>query len=316
MSKFLRMLPISAMAGLAVVTALSSCSGTADRLPPAGSVVPSNPEADELWNEAQAAETRGKTGKAIKVYANLVKKYPYTDHAPQAQFRHATLLDSEGEVLKAFDSYQVFIERYQNSSLYAQALSRQALVAHAAADGAIKSNFLGIKSRLSGEQIAQMLTKVRVNAPQAKSAPKAQYTIGQVWENRKKEEKAILAYQLILDDYPNSIYGPDAQYRIGFIYLEQTKQGNQNQATLNQARYAFEDLIQTYPNSKLAKPAKGHLAEIANQDITRNYDIAEFYLKKKDYASAIFYYKEVLRKVDSGPLHDQAVRRLAELQGA
>ena len=313
MSNSLRVLPL---ATFAVVSLLSSCSGTGDRPPAAGMVTIENPEATKLYGEAQAAESRKKPGKAIKIYAELVKKYPYSDVAPQSQFRHANLLDGDGEVLKAFDSYQIFIERYQDSGLYAQALDRQALVAHAAADGAIKSNFLGIKSRLSGEQIAGMLTKVRDNAPRAASAPKAQFTIGQVWENRDDGDDAIRAYQVLIDDYPSTEYGPEAQYRIGVIYLKQTKSGNQNQATLDQSRHSFEDLIQTYPNSKQAKAAKVHLSEIASRDITRSYDIAEFYYKKKEYTSAAFYYQEVLRKVKTGPLHDQAVRRLAELKGA
>ncbi len=316
MSNSLRMLPVAVLCSLAVAALLSACGGSSNRPPPAGSVNPSNPEAMRLMAEAQGTEAGGKPGKAIKIYADLVKKYPYSNVAPEAQFRHATLVDQKGDVLKAFDSYQVFIERYQSSSLYSQALDRQAVVAQAAADGAIKSNFLGIKSRLSGVQITEMLAKVRDNAPRAASAPKAQFTAGQVWENRKSPRKAVAAYQVIVDDYSRSSYGPEAQYRIGAIYLDQSTHGDQNKATLAQSRHAFEDLIQAYPDSKEAKAARGHLAEIASLDISRSYGIAEFYYKKKDFGSAAFYYREVLRKVNSGPLHDKATRRLAELEGA
>lgn len=312
MSNYLRLLPPVL---LTLAALLSSCGSSADRPAPAGTVNPSDPEASRLMAEAQSTEAGGKPGKAIKIYATLVKKYPYSNVAPEAQFRHATLLDQQGDVLKAFDSYQVFIERYQHSSLYSQALNRQAVVAHAAADGAIKSNFLGIKSRLSGDQITEMLTKVRDNAPRAASAPKAQFTAGQVWENRKKASSAIAAYQVIVDDYADTSYGPEAQYRIGVIYLNQTTHGDQNQATLDQARHAFEDLIQAYPDSKLTKASREHLAEIRTRDISRSYEIAEFYYRGKNYPSASFYYQEVLRKVKSGPLHDKAARRLAELQG-
>lgn len=311
MSHFLRLLPLALAAGVLV-----SCSSSKNLPPAAGTVGTHDADASQLFATAQALEAAGNIKKATKTYEEVAEEHPYSSVAPQARFRHATILDTNGELLDAFDSYQIFIERYQASPLYSKALARQAIVAHAAADGIIKNSFLGMKSRVDSKESTEMLAKVRDNAPQAASAPKAQFAIGQVWERKESDERAVDAYQRLVDDYPDTSYAPEAQYRIGDIYLRQSKTGNQNPATLDQSRHAFEDLLQSYPNCKRAPDARARLGELASRDVQRSYDIGEFYYKKKNYTSAAFYYNEVLRKVPSGPLRDKAAARLAQLQGS
>lgn len=310
MSQLLRVLPL-ALLGL---TLLSSCGGSKkDRLPPAGTITAADPKATALYSSAQHYETGGQTKKAIKAYAKVADEFPYAAIAPEARFRQAALLDSQGESLKAFKSYQAFITRYKGSALYSKALERQATVAHAAADGHIKSSFLGIKTRVGLTETVKMLEEVRDNAPQAESAPKAQFTIGQLYGENKKSDEAIAAYRLVVSDHPSSGYAPESQFQIGTILLTQASRGNHNQANLDRSRHAFEDLLQTYPNAKRAPEARAQLQNIGGRDIQRSFNIAEFYYKKKEFTSAAFYYQEVLRTTNSGSLHEQATTRLATI---
>ena len=93
------------------------------------------------------------------------------------------------------------------------------------------------------------------------------------------------------------------------------KGGNQNPANLDKARFAFEDLLQRYPNSNRSADARARIAEIQNRNIQRNFDIAEFYFKKGQLTSATFYYEEVRRESSGGPLHQKATARLAQING-
>ena len=54
---------------------------------------------------------------------------------------------------------------------------------------------------------------------------------------------------------------------------------------------------------------------LGGKGVQRSYATAEFYRNKGQNTSAIFYYKEVLRKVKSGRYHDLAKQRIAELGG-
>ncbi len=218
-------------------------------------------------------------------------------------------------MLKAFEAYQDVIVSYPDSRHYSAALSRQEAVANAAASGLIKNRFLGLKTSIDAGKIEEMFGNVRDNAPRATSAPKAQYSIGRFWQKKGNAEKAIAAYQRIGLDYPNSGPAPEALYQTGEILILKAKHGNQNTAHVNQARNIYLDLVQRYPRHNRASDARKRLALLGGQDIQRSYETAEFYRKKGQKKSAIFYYREVLRKTKSGSYYNLAKQRITELGG-
>jgi TolA-binding protein len=297
------------------VCLLTGCSNKLeDALPLAERNNRADPKTDSLYAKALAADQAGKTVKAIKLYRTMANADPGSPKASTARFRQATLLEHEGKLLAAFDAYQQVIHRYQSTTLYTKARDKQAIVAHKASEGLIKNSFFGLQSQLESKTIVEMLEKVRDNAPQSASAPKAQFTIGEVLENRKKLLPAIAAYQKVVDDYPKSSLAADSYYRIGRILLTSATGGNQNQANLDRALHTFEDLRQSYPGTKRAADAALKITEIKSRDIQRSFDIAEFYFKKRQNSSAAFYYKEVLNKTKGGALHNKAQQRLQHLE--
>lgn len=296
---------------------LSSCGSDSSDIPLATGSVPTggSSAAQSMLTQAQALEASGRLGKAESVYADVFKKYPYTSAAADARFAQGRLLDKDGDLIKAFDAYQDVIARYPGSRHYSAAISRQETVAHAAATGVIKNNFLGMKTKISPQKVEKMLGHVRDNAPRASSAPKAQYAIGRVWQKEGNATKAIAAYQKIGLDYPNSGPAPEALYQTGEILILKAKRGNHNNAHVNRARDIYRDLIQRYPGHSRAADARKRLATLGGQDVQRSYDTAEFYRKKGNIQSAIFYYREVLRKSKTGKYADLAKSRLSELGG-
>jgi len=296
---------------------LFSCGSKSDELPISSGAGSSQgaTAADALLTKARSYEGAGKTSRAISVYQGINKKYPYADASGEALFSQGRLFDKQGDLFKAFESYQTLISRHPGSPHYAVAIQRQEAVAHAAADGIIKNNFLGMKTRIGPEKTEKMLTNVRDNAPRAASAPKAQFAIGRVWQQDGNADKSIEAYQKVGANYSDSSYAPEALYQTGQILILKAERGNQNKANVNRARDIFNDLVQRYPRHKRAADAKKHLAILGGQDIQRSYDTAEFYRHKGKTQSAIFYYREVMTKSKSGALHNLAKKRITELGG-
>lgn len=296
---------------------LVSCGGDSDEIPLASGVASQGgvAAADAMLARGQAFQAAGKNGKALSVYKAIFKKYPYATAAAEARFAQGQILDKQGDLFKAFEAYQDVIARYPSSPRYAAALSRQESVAHAAANGVIKNSFLGMKTRISAERVEKMLGHVRDNAPRAESAPKAQYAIGRVWQKEGNAEKSIAAYQKLGLDYPNSGPAPEALYQQGEILVLKAQRGNHNTAHVNRARDIYLELLQRYPGHSRAADARKRIAMLGGQDIQRSYETAEFYRKKGQNASAIFYYKEVLRKAKSGTYHNLAKKRIAQLGG-
>lgn len=299
------------------LAALVSCGPDTEDLPLASGVATQGgvAAADAMLAKGRAYEAAGKRGRAISTYKAVFKKYPYASSAAEARFAQGRLLDQQGDLFKAFEAYQDVISRYPNSHHYAAALSRQETVAHAAATGVIKNNFLGMKTRISAGKVQKMLENVRDNAPRATSAPKAQYAIGRVWQTEGNSEKSIAAFQKVGLEYPNSASAPEALYQMGEILVLKAKRGNQNTAHVNRAGDIYRELIQRYPRHSRATQARKRLAMLGGQDIQRSFETAEFYRKKGQNTSAIFYYREVLSKVKSGTYHDRAKQRIAELGG-
>ncbi|MGJ8725003.1 MAG: tetratricopeptide repeat protein [Roseibacillus sp.] len=297
------------------VALLASCSSFKGDAPPLqGTVSGDNPAAATLFATAKGYEAAGERKKAVKSYRKLVNNFPADKRAAEARFNEAALLNTLGDERGAFDAYQQFIERNPGDRLYSQAVAQQEAVAHAAAEGVIRTSFLGLKSRLDRKTIVGMLDKVRDNAPRANSAPRAQYMIGQVNESRKEPYPAIAAYEKLVDEYPDASVAPDAQFRIGEIILKQAQQGNQDKANLDRAKSAYRDLLLAYPSSSFSAQAKQRIATIGSRDLQASYNVAEFYRKKGERDSAAYYYQEVVDGAAASDLRNRAAARLAELK--
>jgi len=300
-----------ALAGAAAL--LVSCGNDSEGPPLAGQVAKTRGEGEQLYYQAKQADDAGNAAKAIKLYAKSAELAPSASTSAQARFRQAQLLEQKGEVVEAFDAYQKVLERYQASNLYATALKRQTALAQSAADGEVKTSFLGLKSGLSTEKIVGMLEKVRDNAPKSATASKAQFTIGELHQSKKEEKEAIEAFRKLVRDFPDSKEAAEGQFRIGKVFVAQAERGNQNQATLDLAREALQDYLQQYPGHSKNAEAKQILADLGGRNVQRTFDIAEFYLKTGEKESAKVYYRQVVKRTGSGELHDKAKARLAEL---
>ena len=305
---------VSPLALGAAAVLLVSCGGSKDDLPiMAGNTAGAASTGEELYQQAKAADDAGKSGKAIKLYDETATRYPFAPSAPQARFRQAELLKQDGEIVKSFKAYQSFLTRFQASGLYSTALDRQAAMAQSAADGEVKSGFLGIKSKLSTDKVVEMLGQVRDNAPRSRTASKAQFTIGQLYESKKKHKEAIGAYHKLVRDQPDAPEAPEALFRVGQILVDQADQGNQNRATLDLASEAFNDYLIQYPGHSKNAEARKRIAGLGGREVERTFETAEFYYRTGKLESAKIYYRDVLKKSGHGKTHDAAKARLKEL---
>ena len=268
---------------------------------------------EAVFQNAKQADDAGKTAKAIKLYDQAASKYPFAPSAAQARFRQAQLLEQQGKIEDSFAAYDQLLTRYQGSGLYTTAYNRQVAMAQAAADGDVKSSMMGLKTKLSLDKTVAMLGKVRDNAPKSAAASKAQFTIGQLYEGKKKHKDAIAAYRQLVRDQPTSTQAPAALFQVGVILTEEADRGNQNQANLDLAREAFNDYLIQYPGDSRNAEARKLLGNLSGRDVQRSFDIAEFYKKTGKLESAKVYYREVMNRSKSGSLYDKARVRLKEL---
>ncbi len=290
-----------------------SCGNDKDVMSLAGNSQAASGQGEALFVKAKAADSAGSRSSAIKLYEKVADDYPFAPSAPEARFRQAELLEESGNVLKSFEAYQKFLTRYQGSGNYSKALDRQASMAQRAADGEVKSSFAGLKTRLDTKKVAEMLGNVRDNAPRSATSAKAQFTIGELYQGKKKSKEAIEAYRKLVRDQPDSSYAPESLFRVGVVLMEDADRGNHNQATLDLAGEAFTDYLLQYPGHSKNAEARRLSSNLKSRDLDRSLGIAEFYDNSGQTESAKVYYRDVLKRSASGKAHDKAKSRLKEL---
>lgn len=305
--------PIAICGGFFCAILLSGCGNDDDMPILAGNTEQAITQGEAIYGQAKSADDAGKSARAIKLYDEVATKYPFAPNAAQARFRQAELLERQGEVEDSFDAYQKFITRFNGSGLYSTALSRQAAMAQGAAEGDVKSGFLGMRTRYSLDKTVEMLGAVRDNAPQSATAAKAQFTIAELYHSKKKPGDAIEAYRQLVRDQPQAPQAPEALYQVGMLLMQQADDGNQNQANLDRAREAFQDYLLQYPVHKRNAEARKWISTLSGRDLQRSYDIAQFYQKTGKAESAKVYYRDIIKRAPQSQTARDARARLKEL---
>jgi outer membrane protein assembly factor BamD (BamD/ComL family) len=293
---------------------LGSCGSDSDVPVLTSNTGEAKEKGEAIYQKAKAADHAGKKKRAIKLYDKVATEYPFASSAGEARYRQGILLQESGDVLESFDAYDQFLTRYPGSSRYSEVMRKQADMAQAAAEGEVKSGFLGIKTRLSLEKTVAMLEKVAAQAPRSRVASKARFTIGELYQSQKNKSKQSLeAYRALVAEQPDSPEAPEALFRCGVILVEEANRGNQNQANLDLAKEAFHDYLLQYPGHSKNGEARTMIRTLTGRDLERSFQVAEFYQKTGYYEAAKVYYRDIARKGGSDELVNRSKQRLKEL---
>ncbi len=276
---------------------------------------PSSADAEAAFAAVEEYDSAGNTQEAINGYKRFIKAFPASPLASKAQFRIAQLLDVTGNPNKAFDAYQTLLSRYPDTAEFEKAVAQQVIIANQFLQGR-RLVFLGMPVLPGTERAQKMYEAILKNAPFSKHAPVAQFNLGLSMERQGLVNEARLAYQKVLDRYPNSDVCDDALYQIGYIYMQQGLTGNsQDLSALILAKETFEDFLLQYPKSEKAAQARDNLSNIGDSEAGDLMRIAKFYDWSKDYKSAIIYYNDILRKQPKTADAEIAKSRIEEIRG-
>lgn len=269
--------------------------------------------ASEQLKKAESLEADGDSSKAIGAYRGLIKGFPQSSAAPQAQFKIAELYEKLDHPERAFKEYGKYISNYPKGREFDTVVERQFNIAKAFLNGERRRVF-GVKTFSSLERTQKMFEGIIKSAPFSKYAPLSQFNIGMVHEKRGEYPEAVAAYQLAVDKYPNDDVAADAQYQIGYVQMHLINKGSNDRSTQVKAHDAFEDFMVRYPQSEKVPQARENLAKLSGADLKKTLDIAKFYQKTKNYKAAVIYYQEVIQAGKDSPESQQARKALEHLK--
>jgi outer membrane protein assembly factor BamD len=273
------------------------------------------PRAKEQLDVAEQAFARNDYSTALHAAHRLLRLWPLSDYAPDAQYLVGRCLEETGNDETAFKAYQTIIEKYPLSSRYDEVLWRQYEIATRYLGGKFFRLWGTIPLYPSMEQTAQMFDKIVNNGPYSSIAPHAQLRVGAAREKQKNYPDAVKAYALAADRYYNQpAIAADALFREGVSYTRQAARAEYDQNTAIQAIERFTDFLTLYPDDRRAPQAQRAIAWLKAEQVRGNYEIARFYEKSKKWNGALVYYNEVLQLDPNSSLAASARQRIETLK--
>lgn len=272
------------------------------------------PRAKEQMDVAQKAFDKKDYSLAIKAARRVVRVWPLSDYAPQAQYLVGRCYEAQGKDEKAFREYQKVLEKQPKIANYAEILQRQYAIANLFLGGKW-FRLWGVIPYPSMDKTAELYEKIVKNGPYSDVAPEAQMKIGSAREKQKNFPLAAKAYETAADRYHDRPQvAADALYRQALAYQKQAQTAEYDQSTAGQAIATFTDFITLFPNDKRVSEAQRIISLLKTEQARGNFQIAKFYEKYQKWKGARVYYNEVLLSDPNSPYANEARQRIDELK--
>ncbi len=271
--------------------------------------------AKEQLDVAQAAFNQKDYSLALKAARRVVRVWPLSDYAPQAQYLVGRCYEAKGQDEKAFKEYQKILEKNPKVANFPEILDRQYQIANRYLAGQWFKLWGYIPFFPSMDKTADMYAKLVKTGPYSEVAPQAQLKIGSAREKQSKYADAAKAYELAADRYHDRPQvAAEALYRQGQAYHKQAETAEYDQNTAGQAIATFTDFMTLYPEDKRVPEAQKIITALKREQARGNFQIAQFYEKYHRWEGARRYYNEVLVQDPNSPYADEAKQRIDALK--
>jgi outer membrane protein assembly factor BamD len=267
----------------------------------------------EQLDKALALEKANKLDEAQAAYRTLVKAWPLSPNAPEAQFRSAVMLYKLFDFQRAFKEFQKCVDNYPDSPRFKETLKYQYDIGCLFLEGE-RQKLWKIPTLPSMDKAVEMFEQIIKNGPYSDYAAMAQLKIGFAREKQRKWDESVKAYQELIRHYPKSDLADDAQYQIGYTYMLASKEAVYDQTSTHRSITGFEDYITKYPKSEKIAQAQENIDQLKLEQARGFMTIAEFYDKGKKYDAALIYYNMVVQKYPKADIAKRASTRAEEIK--
>jgi outer membrane protein assembly factor BamD (BamD/ComL family) len=271
--------------------------------------------AKDQLDVAQAAFDKKAYGLAAKAAKRMVLVWPLSDYAPRAQYLVGRCYEAEGRAEKAFDEYQIVLEKQPKIENYQEILLRQYNIAALFLAGKWFKLWGYIPFFPSMEKTAGLYEKIVRSGPYSDVAPQAQLKIGDARVKQHDYPLAVKAYELAADRYHDRPQiASTALFRAALAYNKQAQTAEYDQSAAGQAIAIFTDFITIYPDDSRVKEAEKLSSALKGEQARGNFEIARFYEERKKWSGALVYYNEVLLKDPNSQYAAAARQRIDALK--
>lgn len=247
--------------------------------------------------------------KSLNEFEKLVKNYPLSRFAPDAQFYAGLSHENLKNYYEAFKAYSTLLEKYPKYEKIKEAVEREYEIGEMFLSGK-KRKIMGLEILPAMDKAIEIFQDVVKNSPFGERADMALYRLGECYKKLERFEEAKEAFQRIADDYPASKLVADARFQIALCSKTASLKAPYTQEITEDAIEEFKEFVREHPDSAVVKDAKESIDSLKNREAESLFKIALFYEKQAKYPSAMIYYRDI---IDKYPDSEWSAKSLAHL---
>lgn len=232
---------------------------------------------------------------AEKKFREILKNYPQSVKAPEAQYRLGIVYEETGDYLKAFRAYRRLVETYPQSERFAEVIEREFRIGNVFLGGR-KAKFAGLEILPSLPKAVEVFKHIVEQAPYSEFGDKAQFQMGAAFKKWRHFGEAVDAFQGVIDQYPSSELVPQARYEVAECSFLRSASNVRDQRAMEEASRQVTRFLGRYPDTESAEKASKIRQEIDEKNAEKNYRIGLYYEKENFVESALIYYQDVVAR--------------------
>lgn len=278
--------------------------------------------ADDAWKLIESADPASPEGQlaaarralADKQYArakqiadNWLKQYPRHALAPLAYLTRGDARYFSGDEYKALFDYETIARVYPGSDVFITALERELAIGRDYARGG-KRRLWGMRIVGASSEGEELLIRVQERLPGSNLAEEAGMELGDFYFRRGEMRLAADAYDLFIQNYPDSPRVTRARQRLIAAHLASSKGPAFDATGLQNARERLREMRVLEPAAAEQLGAEGLLAGIDERMAAKMLVTARYYLKTNDVIAADLTLRRLLRKYERTIAATEAIR--------
>ncbi|MFQ5712973.1 MAG: outer membrane protein assembly factor BamD [Candidatus Scalinduaceae bacterium] len=238
---------------------------------------------------------------AIGMFQGIIEGNPESELAEESQINIGRAYYMVGDYKNAFRAYERLIERDPGTRKLKEVLEKEFQVGVA-------------QMKVDEKGAIKVFEKIIERNPLGFIAADAQVKIADSYYQLRRFEEAQDSYLRVMENYPNSEWVPYAQFRIPYCKMSNIRIQERNYELLAQSRRGFEEYIANNPQGTLVPTTKKIIAEIDIAMAERDYEVGEFYLRRKRQDAGAIYFESVIKEYPNTEWAAKAKEKLEMLR--
>ena len=251
--------------------------------------------------------------KAAKELEDVVKQYPSSRIAPEAQYRLGTLYEEKGDYFKALTAYQKMIEVYPQNDRFEEVIEREFKLGNLFLSGK-KGKFYGVEIRPAIPIAIQAFEHIVKFAPYGSFGDQAQFNLAVAQKRSGQFEPALQSFQDVIDHYPQSPLVEKSRFELAETAYYRSIAQNRDERALEKASEQVQGFMERYPGAPGTEKVAKIRDEIDDKNSEKNYKIGHYYEKQNFVQSALIYYQDVAKRYPHTQWGKKAADRLRSLK--